>query len=193
MVTPRGAFSVHHPAPVAALVLRAEVALWSAAAVLLFLLERLIPNPIPWVRLGLANVVTLVVLLRHGPGAASAVLALRLLLGAFFGGGLFGPQFLLAVAGGTASLLTMSAAAAAAGRYLSPLGLSVLGAAAHAVAQLGVVGSWFAGRHESLSLLPLFLGLSLATGLLTGLAADVVLWRLDLARGPGLDPLPQQR
>lgn len=179
-------------AGVEALVLRAEIALWSAAAILLFLLERLVPNPLPWVRLGLANAVTLVVLVRRGPIAATAVLALRLLLGGFFAGTLFGPQFLVATAGGVASLGVMAVAAAASGRFLSPLGLSVLGAAAHAVAQLAVAGVWLAGR-DVLALLPVFLAVALGTGSAIGLAALVLVRRLDLARGAGVDPRRERR
>ena len=164
------------------LVLRARLSLYAAAAALLFVLERLIPTPLPWVRLGLANVVTLLVLLQHGGRAAAAVLGLRLLLGGFFAGTLFGPQFALSSAGGVASFAVMFVAARVGSRLLSPLGISLLGAAAHAVAQLVVVGIWFAGRSEILALLPLFLAIALVTGATTGLAADALLSRLVLAR-----------
>jgi heptaprenyl diphosphate synthase len=166
------------------LVLRARLALYAAAAALLFVLERLVPTPLPWVRLGLPNVVTLLVLLQHGGRAAAVVLGLRLVLGGFFAGTLFGPQFALSSAGGVASFAVMLVAARLGSPQLSPLGLSLLGAAAHAVAQLGVVGVWFAGRSEILSLLPLFLAIALVTGSITGLAADALLARLDLARTP---------
>jgi heptaprenyl diphosphate synthase len=146
------------------------------------MIERLIPNPLPWVRLGLANIVTVIVLVEHGARAAAAVLAVRLLLGGLFAASLFGPQFALSVCGGAASLATMALAAAAAGRALSPLGLSLLGAAAHGTSQLALVGLLFAGRGEVLALLPLFLAIAIATGLVTGFAADLVLARLELAR-----------
>ena len=159
--------------------LRARLALYAAAATLLFLLERALPNPVPWVRLGLANGVTLLVLLRHGPGAAAAVLALRLGLGGFFAGTLLGPQFLLAASGGIASWAAMVLAAR--WRALSALGVSVTGASAHAATQLAVVDVVFAAGHGMWDLLSLFLGLALATGTLTGLLVDVLSSRLDLA------------
>ncbi len=166
--------------------LRTRIALYAAAATVLFVVERALPNPVPWVRLGLANVVTLVALLEHGAGPAAAVVALRLLLGGFFTGGLFGPQFALAVAGATASWFIMTAGVWFGGRYWSPLGLSLLGASAHAVAQIAIAGPLVAGGASLWALLPLFLGLSIATGIVTGLAADALLRRLDVARGvPG--------
>jgi len=63
--------------PLGGTALRARLALYAAAAALLFVLERALPNPVPWVRLGLPNVVTLIVLLEHGARAASLVLVMR--------------------------------------------------------------------------------------------------------------------
>ena len=163
--------------------LHARLALYAAAAALLFVLERALPNPVPWVRLGLPNVVTLIVLLEHGARAASLVLVVRLLLGGLFAGTLFGPQSLLSAAGGGASLVAMAIAARLASHRLSPFGISLLGAAAHATAQLGALALWF-GADGMLAFLPLFGGLSLATGAATGWIADALLARLAHARGP---------
>ncbi len=157
----------------------AHLALYAAAATLLFLFERLLPNPVPWVRLGLANMVTLYVLLRHGAGAALWVLALRLCLGGFFAGTLLGPQFWLGAGGGAVSWLVMLAAARVGGAWLSPLGISVLGASAHALTQLGMVAALFAAGSGVWALLPLFLGIGIVTGAFTGVVVDVLLARLE--------------
>jgi heptaprenyl diphosphate synthase len=171
------------PAPrLAPTALRARLALYAAAAALLFVLERLIPNPLPWVRLGLANIVTLVVLLEHGAAAALAVLVLRLLLGGFFAGTFFGPQFVLAACGGVASWLFMSAGERVGRRVWSAIGLSLLGASAHALASLAAAEALFARSGALWALSPLFLGLAIVTGLVTGIVAEAVLRRLDLAR-----------
>jgi heptaprenyl diphosphate synthase len=164
--------------------LRARIALYATAAALLFVLERLIPNPVPWVRLGLANIVTLVVLIEHGASAALAVVVLRLLLAGFFAGTLFGPQFLLSAGGALASWLVMSAGARWGSRLWSAIGLSLLGAAAHALAQLAIANALFAAAGGLWTLLPLFIALAIATGLLTGVVAEAVLRRLELARVP---------
>jgi heptaprenyl diphosphate synthase len=160
--------------------LRTRIALYAAAATVLFILERALPNPVPWLRLGLANAVTLVALVEHGPAPAAAVVAIRLVLGGFFTGGLFGPQFVLAASGAVASFAVMAVAARA--RLWSPLGLSLWGAVAHAVAQLAAASRVLAGGSGIWALLPLFLALAIATGTVTGFAADLVLRRLDAAR-----------
>ena len=158
-----------------------RVALYAAAATLLFLVERLLPNPVPWVRLGLANVVTLFVLLVHGTRAAAGVLLLRLLLGGFFSGVLFGPQFLLAAAGGVASLAVMSIALRLGGGALSALGISALGSCAHACAQILVVAVVFAAGSGIWTMLPLFLVLALSTGVVIGVLTQVLVTRTQAA------------
>ena len=69
----------------------AFLALFAALAIGIYGLESLIPNPfpIPGVKLGLANIVTLVVLRRFGIREASLVLVVRILLCALlFGNGM---------------------------------------------------------------------------------------------------------
>ena len=58
--------------PLTPTALRTRIALWAAAGALLFILERLIPNPVPWVRLGLANIVTLLALVEHTFGVPAS-------------------------------------------------------------------------------------------------------------------------
>ena len=60
----------------------ARLALLAAIAAVLQIAEGLIPRPLPWLRLGLANGVTLLALHRLGFGSACAVTIVRILLGA---------------------------------------------------------------------------------------------------------------
>ena len=160
---------------------RAHIALFAAVAVLLFVIERLLPNPVPWVRLGLANAVTLIVMWQYGMRAAAAVLSLRLVLSGFFAASLLGPQFWLATSGAAASFVVLGVAVRLGRRCWSPLGVSVLGSVAHACAQLIVVAVMFGAGMGVLAFLPVFLFVSLVTGVITGLLADALLARLDLA------------
>ena len=76
------------------------LSLYAAIALALFVLEAQIPIPvaIPGVKLGLANVVTLLVLTQYRARDAFAVLVVRILLGSMFGGQMVG--FLYSMAGG---------------------------------------------------------------------------------------------
>ena len=64
------------------------MALFTAMALTIFVIEAQIPVPIPipGVKLGLSNVITLIILLQYRPRDAAAVLLLRILLGSIYTG-----------------------------------------------------------------------------------------------------------
>lgn len=139
-------------------------AIFTALALGLSFVERFIPLPIflPGIKLGLANVVTLVALCILDRRSAFAILTARCLLGSLFGG-LTGLAFSLS--GGLVSLGVMTLALGS--KKLSLYGVSVLGAAAHNIAQIlvamGLMASPLVGAY-----LPWLLVASVVTGLLTG-------------------------
>lgn len=108
--------------------------MFTALAMLFGWLESLLPLSIgiPGVKLGLANLVTMICLYRMGlPAAALVSLSRILLTGATFGSM---ASMLYSLAGGALSLLVMSAAMKS-GRF-SETGVSVAGGAAHNLGQL---------------------------------------------------------
>lgn len=151
----------------------ARLSLLLALALCLSYMERFIPLelivPLPGVKLGLANVVTLFALYAMDTPSAALILFPRCLLGGFFGGV---SSLLYSLLGGLLALGTM-ALAKRWGR-LSVFGVSVLGAAAHNVGQVtaaaALLGSWYIVGY-----LPLLLTLSVPCGLLTGALAAGVL------------------
>jgi len=154
---------------------RIFLALFTALAVALHTLEALLPSPAPWFRLGFANILTLTALFLYGGRAAWSVTLARIAVGSLFLGNLFSPGFLLSLAGGVAAVALMSAARAAAGERLGPIGISALGAAGHAAGQMLVAWGLLI-RHEGIwSLFPFLLLFSLGTGVANGVAADQLL------------------
>lgn len=153
-------------------------------ALALSYLERFVPLqmivPLPGVKLGLANIVTLIALYLMGGRQAYVILALRCTLGSVFGGGVTGLMFSLT--GGTLSTLAMSAF----GRlpFLSIYGVSILGAAAHSVGQILAAMLLMQTVHIG-AYLPYLLLVSLATGFAIGGAGAGVLRVLNCA---GLNP-----
>ena len=137
--------------------------------------------PLPGIKLGLANIVTLTALYLLRGRLVFAVVALRCLLGAVFGGGATG--LLFSLGGGLLALLVMVAARKT-GR-LSVYGVSVLGAAGHGIGQIlaamGLMRSAYVAAY-----LPYLLLAGIATGLLTGAACAGVLRGLRYA---GIDRL----
>ena len=145
-----------------------------ALAMALSYTERFIPLqmvvPLPGVKLGLANIVTLFALLQLGAPAAFSVLIVRCLLGAMFAGN--ASALLFSLMGGVCAMLVMIALKRF--RRLSVFGVSIGGAAAHNMGQIGAAIITL-GDTAVLGYLPILLGVSLITGALTGFVTTLLL------------------
>jgi heptaprenyl diphosphate synthase len=141
------------------------------AALALSYLEALLPLPLPLpgVKLGLANCVILLLLLIYPASYALAVSACRVLLSFL----LFGnpTALMLSAAGGFLSFLTMLLLKKIS--KLSPVGVSVGGAAAHIVGQIAV--SLLLVGGGALYYLPYLLLISILTGILNGFIVIFIL------------------
>ena len=142
-----------------------------ALALGLSYMERFFPLqlliPMPGVKLGLANIVSLVALYFLGARSALVILAMRCVLGAMFGGSISGLMYSL-----TGGLLSMAVMAAAHRLpFLSVYGVSILGAAAHNIGQIAVSMAVLQSVYV-LGYLPYLLGVALVTGMLTGTIAS---------------------
>lgn len=148
-----------------------HIAALAAAAVGLTLAEAAIPLPIPGIKPGLANIVTLVVLVRYGWRMAAWVSVLRVVAGALLLGSFLTPTFVLSLSGAVASLAVLAAMRGLHPVVLGPVGLSVLAAFTHVGAQLTVVDLWLMPGIRLIALAPLFLAAAWLTGLVNGLVA----------------------
>ena len=143
-------------------------AVLTAMALALSYLENFFPLslaiPIPGVKLGLANIVTVFALYVLGPGQAMLILLARCLLGAVFAGNM--NALIFSLLGGVSAMLMMILLSRR--RRLSVYGVSVGGAAAHNCGQVAAAVLTL-GNAAPLYYLPILLGVSLFTGALTGL------------------------
>ncbi len=147
-----------------------RIAALAALAITIHILETALPMPLPGVKPGLANVVTVCALLLYGWRVAAWVAGLRILVGSLLLGSFLSPGFVLSVSGGTASLVSMIAA-----RRLIPglsaIGHSVIAAVTHMSAQF-LVAYWLFIPHSGLlHLLPVMLTAALVFGLVSGTVA----------------------
>ena len=145
----------------------AKLGLLTAVAIVLGYFEHLLPvTGIPGVKLGLANTVLLYALYLLDIPSAILLMFLKVgLSGLLYGGP---AAMLYSLAGGVLSLVVMILARNM--RGLSVVGVSVLGAVAHNVAQL-LVGCLFVEVRAILAYLPVLLLAAAVTGSLTGLIA----------------------
>jgi heptaprenyl diphosphate synthase len=153
---------------------RVFLALFIALAVALHTFEALLPNPLPWFRLGLANILALTALFIYGVRELWIVSVARILVGSLILGNLFSPAFLLSLSGGLLATLLMATGYRLWPGKIGPVGVSVLGALGHAGGQL-LIAWLLIIRHPSIWLmLPFFLLFSLISGIVNGLAADLL-------------------
>lgn len=152
-------------------------AVLTAAALTIFIVELQIPDlvPIPGVKLGLANIVTVTALFTLGPADALAILICRVVLGSLFSGNMM--ALLYSLSGGLLSFLTMLLLK----KILTVKQLwaaSVFAAVAHNLGQ--ILAAVAVTATPSLMLyLPVLIVSGVVTGLFTGAAAQFAVGRLS--------------
>ena len=152
------------------------LALLDAIALTIFMVEAQIPAlvPIPGIKIGLSNIVTVFTVFAIGPWEGAAVLFVRIFLGAVFAGNF--SSILYSGAGGLCAILvTMLLRKILTQRQLWVAG--VAGGLCHNIGQL--VAAIAITRTPALVVyLPWLLLCGMATGLFTGLCARFLLEKL---------------
>ena len=157
-------------------------AMLTALALILYGVEAQLPplTPIPGIKLGLANGVTVFAAFALGGGDAAAVLAARVLLATMLTG--TASALLYSAAGGLLCLAVMLPLRRLLGEDQVWVA-SVLGAVAHNLGQL-LTAVAVTRTPGLLAYLPVLLAAGMAAGLFTGLCAQLVLKRLRPRGGP---------
>jgi heptaprenyl diphosphate synthase len=143
----------------------------AAVALGLAVLESAIPSPLPGVKPGLANIVTLIVLARYGWRVAAWVSLLRVVAGSLLFGNFLAPGFFLSLSGAVLSLVVLAAARHLPARWFGPVSHSIYAAFAHIAGQMAVVYVWLIPHAGIAYLIPLFAGAALVFGAVNGLIA----------------------
>ena len=152
-----------------------RLAMLAALGIALALAESVVPTPLPGIKPGIANIVTLVVLYRYGWQAAVWVSLLRVVASSLLLGSFLSPGFVLGFSGAAASLMVLVPAAKLPPRWFGPVSLSVLAAFAHIFAQLAVAYLWFIPHAGILLLAPIFSVAALLFGSVNGWAVSSIL------------------
>ena len=111
-----------------------------ATAAVLQLSESMLPYPVPGLRLGLANIISMIVLFQFGFKPALVITLLRTVVSSFIIGSFLSPGFVLSFTAGLASI-SLAALCHRISKHtrllqLSPLGVSIIGAFVHNMVQL---------------------------------------------------------
>ena len=148
-----------------------RIAKLTALAIGLHLAEAILPSPLPGVKPGIANIVTLYVLYRFDFATAAWVSLLRVFASAFLLGQFLSPTFVLSLSGAVCSLLVLALAFRLPRKWFGPVTLSILAAFAHIAGQLLVVRLWLIPHAAVAYLVPVFAASALIFGLANGLVA----------------------
>lgn len=152
------------------------MALLTAVALAIHVVEAQIPAPvpIPGVKLGLANIITVYAVFMLGPGPALMILVARILLGSLFSGVM---SLFYSLAGGLlcfAVMLLMRCVLSKKQIWIA----SIVGAVFHNIGQI-LVAIVVTGTPAIVSYLPVLLLSGIVAGLFTGLAAQYLIHRLE--------------
>ncbi len=150
-----------------------KLALLTAVALILFTVEAQLPSPVPvpGVKLGLANIITVYAMFRFGPRDTLLVLLARILLGSIFAGAAV--TLLFSLGGGLLCYLVMLLLR----RILTDDQIwvcGVIGAVFHNIGQIAVCIAVY-GTAAVVAYLPILLLSGIITGLFTGFAAQYLL------------------
>jgi heptaprenyl diphosphate synthase len=159
-----------------------RIARLAAAAIGLALVDAVIPLPLPGIKPGLSNIVTLIVLARYGWRTAAWVSGLRVVAGGILLGQLFTPGFFMSLTGALCSLPALAVAARLPRRWFGPVSWSIIAAFAHIAGQLALARLWLIPHDGVFYLAPVFAVAALSFGIINGLIAARVL------AGPSFTP-----
>ena len=151
------------------------MALLTAIALTIFMIEAQIPAlvPIPGIKLGLSNIITVFAVFAMGPKEAAGILFSRIFLGAVFAGN-FSTIFYSAAGGACAIAITILLRKILTRKQLWVAG--AIGAIAHSIGQMAMAIAITATPGLAVYL-PVMIACSIVTGTFTGLCAQFLLDR----------------
>lgn len=131
-----------------------------------------IPVPVPGVKLGLGNIITMIAIVFLGMRDVIFIVAIRCFVVAVLTRGVMMLAFSLT--GGILSALVMGFLYKKFGKEFSIKGISIAGAMTHSSAQI-LVASFILGQYVIMYYLPILLVSAVITGFITGSIADIAI------------------
>lgn len=154
------------------------MSLMVAYSLILYIIESMLPGLYfiaPGAKLGLSNIVSLMLLYIGGFKMALIVLVTRIIMSSMFGGGF--SAFLYSIAGGILSIIAMYYVKKMNLKGVTEVGVSVCGAVAFNIGQL-LMASWIINNMSIFIYLPVLLYVSIGTGIFVGLSAHYTLGKI---------------
>ena len=145
------------------------IAFLSAMAISLAIVEYMVPKPLPWMRIGLANAITLYAFTVLKPKEVLLVVLTRVIAASLLIGSFLSLTFLLSFSGALSSFLVMFLLYTFLKGFFSLVGISIAGALTSNTVQLLMINGLFINSKISYYFLPFILIFALVGGTLSGL------------------------
>lgn len=152
-----------------------QIAKLTALAIGLHILESAFPSPLPGVKPGIANIITLYVLYNFDFKTAVWISLLRVFASSLLLGQFLAPGFFLSLSGAMFSLAMLALCQHLPKRYFSVISLSILAAIAHILGQLIIVRFWLIPHANVIYLIPMFILAALIFGFVNGVITQKLL------------------
>ena len=152
-----------------------RIAWLAALAIAIHIMESSLPSPVPGIKPGLSNVITIIVLIRLGWNAAAWISIMRVLCGSIILGTFLSPTFIMSLTGAVCSMIVLYAGTRLPGTGFGPVGYSVLAALAHMAGQFTVAYYLFIPHPALLHLFPVLITAALIFGVISGIITLAVI------------------
>ncbi|MDX2507268.1 MAG: Gx transporter family protein [Gammaproteobacteria bacterium] len=160
------------------------IALLAALAITIHIIESAFPSPLPGIKPGLANVITLIAFMLYGWKLALQVSLLRVVISSLLLGTFLSPTFLLSLSGALLSLLSLALIQLPFRRRLhhqpGAIGYAIIASVSHMSGQFMVAWYFFIPHPGLFKLLPVFITFAVLLGIVSGIITQFVLKQLHL-------------
>lgn len=159
-----------------------RVAYFAALAIVIHVLESALPSPVPGLKPGFANIITIIVLCLYGWRLAAWVSALRVVAGSLILGTFLSPTFLMSLTGALVSILVLGAMRWLPGAGFSAVGFSLLAAMGHITGQFLMAYALLIPHPALWRLYPILMTVAVILGLINGIISLRIVQRMQIAR-----------
>jgi heptaprenyl diphosphate synthase len=155
------------------------IAWFAALAITIHITESALPSLIPGVKPGLANVITIIVLMKYGWRIAAWVSLLRVLAASLIIGTFLSPTFILSLSGALASITILGLLNLLPEKTFTAYGYSIAAAMAHTMSQFFVAYYLFIQHDGLFYLLPILMTTAFLFGILNAMIVMAIMVKLN--------------
>ncbi len=156
-----------------------RIALLAALAISIHIIESAFPSPLPGIKPGLANVITLFCFIRYGWVRALQVSLIRGIISSLLLGSFLSPSFLLSLSGALLSLASLALLQFSFRKHLnyqpSAIGYAIIASVSHISGQFLVAWYFFIPHPGLFKLLPIFITFAVLLGLVSGIITRLLI------------------